>query len=469
MEQLDNSYHPVLSYHSDIPLSVCLESSIRHQEHSSASVNPPHHIRRSSFQHSKKLRTPRSKLAPAAAGRTSPVAPIVRAAKRANNLHAHSANAPPLTPTPTSQRKSTDGARRPKGISLTADSSSTSSTRTPIRRSAESGQNTPTASTPSAAAAAAPASLSRQQSQSATRRQKRGNSSSPYDIHSIVVPLAAPSRVEKINYKEIATPRWRVCDVFAEDEPMVIDDDVEDISDEMFAKRHETLEAAERIRFQGADKKRRTNRASSSLPTTPEATLTAPTSPMCNSQSLRSSPGDAARAPSLTVAGSQDDASQAAGNVSCRKSSRKTPSLSRSTSSLGEEPMPCCFVVPWDERVFPLTDAEMHRLQMEEQCSQQLSNVTTALNEHASLMSLPESASVSLAASRVSSNPSSPCAPSGCDTVQSSNAKLPQSLATNTADSWCARLPSPKAKGKEVEEKKPPLLLKLTKQPSSSG
>lgn len=240
---------------------------------------------------------------------------------------------------------------------------------------------------------------------------------------------------------------------------------MEDTSDEAFTKRHAALEAAERIRFQGADKKRRTNRASSSLPTTPEPTLTAPTSPMCSSQSLRSSPGDTPHAPSLlTVTGSQDDTSQTS---AVRKSSRKTPSLSRSTSSIGDEPLQCC--VAWEERVFPLTDAEVRHLQMEEQSSQQSSNAACCLDEPAS-PSQPEPMLISASASRASSNPNSPSVLAVFDTSPSSSAvKLGEKGAASPTDNWSARVPSPRAQGRDVEEKKPPLLVKFTKQLSASN
>ncbi|KAH0952245.1 hypothetical protein HN011_003549 [Eciton burchellii] len=79
-----------------------------------------------------------------------------------------------------------------------------------------------------------------------------------YDIDNIVIPysVAASTRPEKLQYKEILTPKWRLCD-----EPSKMDmkngimhrpgqdSDFEDISDETIALRHERSEREEYKRF----------------------------------------------------------------------------------------------------------------------------------------------------------------------------------------------------------------------------
>lgn len=111
---------------------------------------------------------------------------------------------------------SAEGSKRPKGISLSvSDPGSGHSIRTPVRRGTDSGQSTPIAGTPQSATAPG-------RSANSARRQKRFHSS-PYDINSIVVQFSGTSRVEKIQYKQIATPRFRILDVFTADEPMDTD------------------------------------------------------------------------------------------------------------------------------------------------------------------------------------------------------------------------------------------------------
>ncbi|KAK0169012.1 hypothetical protein PV327_002763 [Microctonus hyperodae] len=79
-----------------------------------------------------------------------------------------------------------------------------------------------------------------------------------YDIDNIVIPysVAASTRLEKLQYKEILTPKWRLCD-----EPVKIDvkngvmhrpsqdSDVEDVSEEAITLRHERSEREENKRF----------------------------------------------------------------------------------------------------------------------------------------------------------------------------------------------------------------------------
>ncbi|XP_044584507.1 uncharacterized protein LOC123265005 isoform X1 [Cotesia glomerata] len=79
-----------------------------------------------------------------------------------------------------------------------------------------------------------------------------------FDIDNIVIPysVAAATRVEKLQYKEILTPKWRICDDITKTDVKngVIhrpsqDSDVEDVSDEAIAQRHERSEREENKRF----------------------------------------------------------------------------------------------------------------------------------------------------------------------------------------------------------------------------
>uniref|UniRef100_A0A8C6XW04 KAT8 regulatory NSL complex subunit 1 n=1 Tax=Naja naja TaxID=35670 RepID=A0A8C6XW04_NAJNA len=87
---------------------------------------------------------------------------------------------------------------------------------------------------------------------SSSQQPKRRRGESSFDINNIVIPMsvAATTRVEKLQYKEILTPSWRVVDVG--DVKMNPDEDseeIEDMSDAAFATLHAKCEEMERARW----------------------------------------------------------------------------------------------------------------------------------------------------------------------------------------------------------------------------
>lgn len=91
-------------------------------------------------------------------------------------------------------------------------------------------------------------------------RRKRENS---YDIDNIVIPysIAASTRVEKLQYKEIPTPEWRSVELERES-PLKLDlknngvvrrssqeSDVEDLNEETISARHDRCEVEEKKKF----------------------------------------------------------------------------------------------------------------------------------------------------------------------------------------------------------------------------
>ncbi|XP_026578567.1 KAT8 regulatory NSL complex subunit 1-like, partial [Pseudonaja textilis] len=81
-------------------------------------------------------------------------------------------------------------------------------------------------------------------------RRRRGESS--FDINNIVIPMsvAATTRVEKLQYKEILTPSWRIVDVCAlKGNPDEDTEEIENISDAAFATLHARYEEMERARW----------------------------------------------------------------------------------------------------------------------------------------------------------------------------------------------------------------------------
>ncbi|XP_034271781.1 KAT8 regulatory NSL complex subunit 1 isoform X2 [Pantherophis guttatus] len=89
-------------------------------------------------------------------------------------------------------------------------------------------------------------------SSSATQPPRRRRGESSFDINNIVIPMsvAATTRVEKLQYKEILTPSWRVVDVDAlKMNPDEDSEEIEDMSDTAFAALHAKCEEMERARW----------------------------------------------------------------------------------------------------------------------------------------------------------------------------------------------------------------------------
>ncbi|XP_067154838.1 KAT8 regulatory NSL complex subunit 1-like protein isoform X1 [Apteryx mantelli] len=86
-------------------------------------------------------------------------------------------------------------------------------------------------------------------SQHNSRRRLRSESS--YDIDNIVIPmsLVAPSKLEKLQYKEILTPSWRVVEFQPLERSHTDEEEIEDLSDEVFSLRHAKYEERERARW----------------------------------------------------------------------------------------------------------------------------------------------------------------------------------------------------------------------------
>ncbi|KAB5577382.1 hypothetical protein PHYPO_G00209250 [Pangasianodon hypophthalmus] len=90
---------------------------------------------------------------------------------------------------------------------------------------------------------------------------RRRNGESVYNINNIVVPmsLAASTTVEKLQYKDIPTPSWRVVEL----SPLVkkeVEEDmdkVESLSDEVFIQRHQSYERSEKLCWRSWEKGRR--------------------------------------------------------------------------------------------------------------------------------------------------------------------------------------------------------------------
>ncbi|XP_041662285.1 KAT8 regulatory NSL complex subunit 1-like protein [Cheilinus undulatus] len=102
-------------------------------------------------------------------------------------------------------------------------------------------------------------------------RKRQGES--VFNINNIVIPMSL-TKVEKLQYKDILTPSWRIIDTSSlmnrnKEEGREIEEcQVEDITDEAFAQRHLALEQREKMRWMSWGKRkrwRRPNRSGSRL------------------------------------------------------------------------------------------------------------------------------------------------------------------------------------------------------------
>ncbi|CAJ1079865.1 KAT8 regulatory NSL complex subunit 1-like protein isoform X4 [Xyrichtys novacula] len=100
-------------------------------------------------------------------------------------------------------------------------------------------------------------------------RKRQGES--VYNINNIVIPMSV-AKVEKLQYKDILTPSWRVVNnsslIKREEEKETSVEEEEDLTDEVFVRRHLALEQREKKRWSSWGKRkcfRRYNRSGSRL------------------------------------------------------------------------------------------------------------------------------------------------------------------------------------------------------------
>ncbi|XP_053569660.1 KAT8 regulatory NSL complex subunit 1 [Bombina bombina] len=212
-------------------------------------------------------------------------------------------------------------------------------------------------------------SSSQQSSASAALKRKRLENS--YDINNIVIPMsmAAASRVEKLQYKEILTPSWRVVDP-KEREPLFgSDPELEDLSDEAYLIRHNAYEDMERSRWDSwssAIPQRRGSRSSNKSdgrwtpqPSSNSQGSLQPASPEIGFHSLNDVP--------LSLSSAAPDSPEPYSTVQCLSVRSRTRVLSwsedtrSSTPEAPEEEEQT--VLPWEPRTFPLSDRDHRALQ----------------------------------------------------------------------------------------------------------
>lgn len=329
---LDPAFHPVLSFNQEIPLTIRFESHLKKGDWQNASSSKSAKMLSSEKRHQRylaakdKARKTGTKYAKGAA------AALLSSAKLRNKYDKRTPTKPRSTPTKKSDRRLyRSELKKRRAAQLAAKKNRSASIHgdeyramTPSPMSTDSDFGLLSSSYPSCS------------KDSALRKKKLENA---YDINNIVIPysMAASTRVEKLQYKEIVTPKWRKL------EPEEICDRVpncdyqsEDTSDESFLSRHHTCEVSERKRLS-----------------------TFVQYPSRRSRSSRTDSG--------TTEVSQDGSDIYGKDETFRRRSGSN-TIRRISSSVSFEdgefliPMDICFVEPWIERTFPLSEEEYTKM-----------------------------------------------------------------------------------------------------------
>lgn len=411
---LDSSFHPVLSFYTDIPLQLHFGALLKRGGFEKRTK--PQVMRNPQVVEKKKLpvvtKTGKRRV-PLAKGAA---ASLLSSAKLHNQKYdrkrGYSTSSTPKNSTKNTENKvsPSDGPRKKRAAAISAAAQLQKRARSLSLPTVVSFPLTPT-STPSPTpnlGQSMPANLA------SLMKKKKG--SSAFDINNIVIPysMASSTRVEKLQYKEIPTPSWRVNEVGDNaaaaaaaatvtatvavaakiEEEEAEEKENEDTSDEIYVSRHEFCEEHERKRFLGLVKKKRkrTSRQSSEIsnpdPPSPLSYQdsqggTPPGTPNCNTPFMAPSGGCLPSSQSIPPASASTSSSilSPSGNNTPTTSSlllvekfhrslsdsklphRRSSSTDRLEKSINDEeiwpPVP-----PWPERTFPLSDSDLNSLKL---------------------------------------------------------------------------------------------------------
>ncbi|KAB0360165.1 hypothetical protein FD754_004321 [Muntiacus muntjak] len=203
-------------------------------------------------------------------------------------------------------------------------------------------------------------------SQSTARRRLRSESS--YDIDNIVIPmsLVAPAKLERLQYKEILTPSWRMVVLQPLDEYDIGEEEIENLSDEVFSLRHKKYEEKEQARWSLWEQSKWHRRNSRAYTKNVEGQdLLLKDYPYDFSGGQHCAEGSPAEPPSESQA----------------PSAHGSPSLSQSQEAKS---------LWWERRAFPLKDEDMEALLCQDEKSHQVERSSPALHGEVFCTSAPE-------------------------------------------------------------------------------
>ncbi|XP_038611381.1 KAT8 regulatory NSL complex subunit 1-like [Tachyglossus aculeatus] len=194
---------------------------------------------------------------------------------------------------------------------------------------------------------------------------KRKRPESSYDINNIVIPMsmAAAARVEKLQYKEILTPSWRLVEPKELEPGDEGDSELEDTSDEAYRNHHTKYEELERSRWDSwtaaAISHRRGSRSSKKGEGRGTPSAPGPSRPLSPDGGCGGGLTDAA--PAGTPSPEPCSLWPA---LAAKDRTRVLSSCSEDTSSSAPETPEDAVqtVQPWERRTFPLSEATSRAL-----------------------------------------------------------------------------------------------------------
>ncbi|CAN8200923.1 unnamed protein product [Coccothraustes coccothraustes] len=223
VQEVDSSFHPVLSFPSDIPLHIYLETLLRKDDikgepADASSLGGEYKVSDNDYN------------------------PHVSVKQWSSGCLSNSKSQLVLGTTEQLSER-----RKKRHLSETAvGETSTRFEAFSFQHAEPEAQSSFTPTSSGSAMARPTASTSAQHN---SRRRLRSESS--YDIDNVVIPmsLAAPFKLEKLQCKEILTPSWRVVELQPLEKSQTDEKEVEDLSDRAFALRHASYEERERARW----------------------------------------------------------------------------------------------------------------------------------------------------------------------------------------------------------------------------
>ncbi|NXH92887.1 KAL1L protein, partial [Edolisoma coerulescens] len=224
VQELDSSFHPVLSFPSDIPLHIYFETLLRKDDIKGEPADTS---------------TLGGEFKVSADNDYNPHVSV----KQWSSCCLSNSKSQSVLGTPDQLSEG----RKKRHLSETAVGESCTQFETFSFQHAEPESHSSFAPTSSVSAVSRPTHST--SSQHNSRRRLRSESS--YDIDNIVIPmsLVAPSKLEKLQYKEILTPSWRVVELQPLEKSQTDEEEVEDLSDKAFSLRHTKYEERERARW----------------------------------------------------------------------------------------------------------------------------------------------------------------------------------------------------------------------------
>ncbi|CAI9165074.1 unnamed protein product [Rangifer tarandus platyrhynchus] len=203
-------------------------------------------------------------------------------------------------------------------------------------------------------------------SQSTARRRLRSESS--YDIDNIVIPmsLVAPAKLEKLQYKEILTPSWRMVVLQPLDEYDLGEEEIENLSDEVFSLRHRKHEEKEQARWSLWEQSKWQRRNSRAYTKNVEG----------QDLLLKDYPYDFSGGQHCAVGSPAEPPSE-----SQAPSAHSSPSLSQSQEAKS---------LWWERRAFPLKDEDIEALLCQDEKNDQVERSSPAFHGEVFCTSAPE-------------------------------------------------------------------------------